>query len=152
MEKEALYSNAYSQISALLGDEDNLISNLSNTAAVLKENLGFFWIGFYLKEGNELVLGPFQGPVACTRIAFGRGVCGAAWNNLEMMNVPDVHNFPGHIACHEKSRSEIVLPILRKNGDLLAVLDLDSTVSADFNETDEKWLKKISSLIEEKHG
>lgn len=152
MEKEALYSNAYSQISALLGDEDNLISNLSNTAAVLKENLGFFWIGFYLKEGNELVLGPFQGPVACTRIAFGRGVCGAAWKNLEMINVPDVHKFPGHIACNEKSRSEIVLPILRKNGDLLAVLDLDSTVSADFNETDEKWLKKISSLIEEKHG
>lgn len=146
------YSFTLKQVEGLLSDEENIISNLANISAVLKNDHNFFWVGFYLVEGNELVLGPFQGPVACTRITRGRGVCGKAWERGESILVPDVHNFPDHIACSEISKSEIVLPVFRKDGSVMAVLDIDSDRPDDFNSNDMENLEKVVLIIQEKHG
>jgi GAF domain-containing protein len=145
--REQTYQEIIPQIKALVSHETDLIANLANIAAALKEALGFFWIGFYFVKDNELVLGPFQGPVACTRIQKGKGVCGASWERKEILIVPDVEAFPGHIACSSLSKSEIVLPA-RKNKDVFLVLDVDSEALNDFSETDKKYLNEIIKLIE----
>ena len=141
-----IYEALFPQIQALLEGESDLVANLANTAAVLKEAFGFFWVGFYVTKGNQLVLGPFQGPLACTRIAFDKGVCGAAYTRKESLLVPDVEAFPGHIACSSASKSEVVVPIIR-NGEVLAVLDVDSDQLDDFSEKDVKGLEKICELL-----
>ena len=144
--REATYREVIPQIESLLAGETNLIANLANVSAVLREAFGFFWVGFYLVEGSELVLGPFQGPVACTRIGHGRGVCGHAWATAQTIVVPDVHAFPGHIACNAASQSEIVVPVT-KDGLVRMVLDVDSDRLADFGEVDERYLGKVAALI-----
>jgi GAF domain-containing protein len=145
--KEEQYLNLLPQIKGLLHGEDDLVANLANICAALKEQFGFFWVGFYLVKNEELVLGPFQGPVACTRIKKGRGVCGAAWERNEILIVPDVEKFPGHIACSSISKSEIVLPI-RNNNEVIGVLDVDSELLNHFDLTDAKYLEKIIELIQ----
>jgi L-methionine (R)-S-oxide reductase len=149
--KAEIYQSLIPQIKALLDGEHDLIANLANVSAALKEQFGWLWVGFYLvkpssaeatEDKNELVLGPFQGPVACTRIKKGRGVCGAAWQNAETLIVADVEKFPGHIACSSLSRSEIVVPIIR-NKEVIAVLDVDSELLARFDEMDKKYLEEI---------
>ncbi len=140
--KEEQYKSLIPQIKALLTGESDEIANLANIAAALKEQFDFFWVGFYLVKGEQLVLGPFQGPVACTRIAFNKGVCGAAWARKETLIVPNVEEFPGHIACSSLSKSEIVLPLI-KNDEVIAVLDVDSDQLNTFDEIDEKYLKEI---------
>ncbi len=146
--KEEQYQNLLPQIGGLLQGENNQIANLSNIAAALKEQFNFFWVGFYLVDGaEELVLGPFQGPVACTRIKKGRGVCGGAWAQAKTLIVPDVEQFPGHIACSSLSRSEIVLPIYKK-GEIIGVLDVDSSELDSFDEIDEKYLTQILQLLD----
>jgi L-methionine (R)-S-oxide reductase len=145
--KEEQYLNLLPQIKGLLHGEDDLVANLANICAALKEQFGFFWVGFYLIKNEELVLGPFQGPVACTRIKKGRGVCGAAWERNEILVVPDVEKFPGHIACSSISKSEIVLPI-RKNNEVVGVLDVDSELLNHFDQTDAIYLEKIIDLIQ----
>ncbi len=145
--KEEQYLNLLPQIKGLLHGEDDLVANLANICAALKEQFGFFWVGFYLIKNEELVLGPFQGPVACTRIKKGRGVCGAAWERSEILVVPDVEKFPGHIACSSISKSEIVLPI-RKNNEVVGVLDVDSELLNHFDQTDAEYLEKIIELIQ----
>lgn len=144
--KEEQYKSLLPQIKALLTGEDDLIANLANVAAALKEQFDFFWVGFYLVKNDQLVLGPFQGPVACTRIAFDRGVCGKAWAQRETLIVPDVDLFPGHIACSSLSKSEIVLPIW-KDEEIIGVLDVDSEDLNTFDEIDEKYLSEILKLI-----
>ena len=144
--REATYQEILPQIKSLLAGETNLIANLANVSAVLREAFGFFWVGFYLVEGSELVLGPFQGPVACTRIGHGRGVCGQAWATAQTIVVPDVHAFPGHIACNAASQSEIVVPVI-KDGQVRLVLDVDSDRLNDFGETDEQYLGEVAGLI-----
>lgn len=144
--KEEQYRGLIPQIAALLEGETDFIANLANVSAALKEQFNFFWVGFYLVKGEQLVLGPFQGPVACTRIAFDKGVCGAAWARNETLIVPDVEQFPGHIACSSLSKSEIVLPLV-KDGEVIAVLDVDSELLDTFDELDEKYLKEIIALI-----
>src|SRR6476469_5586749 len=133
--KTEQYESLLPQIKGLLDGEPDLIANLANTAAALKEQFGWLWVGFYLVKDNELVLGPFQGPVACTRIRKGRGVCGTSWAEAKTLIVPDVEKFSGHIACSSLSRSEIVVPVF-KNGDVVAVLDVDSIALKTFDETD----------------
>lgn len=123
--------------------EKDLIANLANVAAALKEVFGWWWVGFYLVKGNELVLGPFQGPIACTRIALGRGVCGTAWKERRSILVPDVNQFPGHIACSSASVSEIVVPVFGENNEVFAVLDVDSERNDVLDEVDVEWLEKI---------
>jgi GAF domain-containing protein len=145
--KEDQYLNLLPQIKGLLHGEDDLVANLANICAALKEQFGFFWVGFYLIKNEELVLGPFQGPVACTRIKKGRGVCGAAWERNEVLVVSDVEKFPGHIACSSISKSEIVLPI-RKNNEVVGVLDVDSELLNHFDQTDAIYLEKIIELIQ----
>jgi len=145
--KEENYSSLLPQLKALCDGEDNLIANLANIAAGLKEAFGFFWVGFYLKDNaEELVLGPFQGPVACTRIRKGRGVCGSAWERKEVLLVPNVEEFPGHIACSSLSKSEIVLPIYNK-GEVIGVLDVDSDKLNDFDEIDQQHLTALCEWI-----
>lgn len=144
--KEEMYESLYPQLKALTADEPDLIANMANIASALKEAFGFFWVGFYRVVGDQLVLGPFQGPVACTRITSGRGVCGKAWKEKQTVIVPDVDLFPGHIACSSLSRSEIVIPVLN-DGDVLAVLDVDSDEVDSFNEVDALYLEKIASLL-----
>lgn len=144
--KEEQYLSLIPQIEALLYGETDLIANLANVAAALKEQFGWFWVGFYLVKHDELVLGPFQGPVACTRIKKGKGVCGASWEKAETLIVPNVDEFPGHIACASASKSEIVLP-LYKGDDIVGVLDVDSEYLAHFDEIDGKYLNKIVSLL-----
>jgi L-methionine (R)-S-oxide reductase len=144
--KEEQYQSLIPQIEALLSGEPDLVANLANIAAALKEQFKWFWVGFYLVKQNELVLGPFQGPVACTRIAKGRGVCGSAWQQAETLIVPDVDKFPGHIACSSLSRSEIVLPLFHNN-EVVGVLDVDSSELDEFDETDAKYLTQIIKLI-----
>ena len=144
--KREQYQSLIPQIKALLEGETDLIANLGNVSAALKEQFNFFWVGFYLVKGDELVLGPFQGPVACTRIAPGRGVCGSAWAEKKTLIVPDVDAFPGHIACSSASRSEIVLPVIRNN-EVVAVLDVDSEHLDQFDADDEKYLLQIIELI-----
>ncbi len=134
------------QIKALLDGEPDLIANLANTVAALKEQFRWFWVGFYLVKNDELVLGPFQGPVACTRIRKGRGVCGKSWQEAKTLIVPDVEKFPGHIACSSLSRSEIVVPVIRNNT-VIGVLDVDSELLDQFDETDQVYLEEIIELI-----
>lgn len=144
--KEEQYKALLPQIKGLLEGETDLIANLANVAAALKEQFGWLWVGFYLVKGEELVLAPFQGPVACTRIRKGRGVCGSSWANGETLIVPDVEKFPGHIACSSLSRSEIVLPLWKENK-VVGVLDVDSSELASFDETDKKYLEQIVGII-----
>lgn len=144
--KEEQYEALIPQIKGLVTGESNLIANLANTAAALKEQFGWFWVGFYLVENDELVLGPFQGPVACTRIKKGRGVCGSSWEQGKTLIVPDVEKFPGHIACSSLSKSEIVVPLF-KAGNIWGVLDVDSSEYNQFDETDQLYLEKIVSLL-----
>ncbi|MFM1795012.1 MAG: hypothetical protein RL642_1397 [Bacteroidota bacterium] len=144
--KEEQYENLLPQIKGLLEGETDLIANLANIAAALKEQFNFFWVGFYLVKDDELVLGPFQGPVACTRIKKGRGVCGTAWEKEETIIVEDVEKFPGHIACSSLSKSEIVLPLF-KSSTVIGVLDVDSSSLNSFDETDKIYLEKIINLV-----
>jgi len=144
--KEQQYESLVPQIEALLTGEEDVIANLANVAAALKEQFGWLWVGFYLVKGDELVLGPFQGPVACTRIRKGKGVCGKAWEDAKTIIVEDVDLFPGHIACSSASRSEIVLPLF-KNGIVAAVLDVDSAELSQFDEVDERHLNEIISFV-----
>jgi L-methionine (R)-S-oxide reductase len=150
LSKEEKYRLLIQQASALLEGETDVTANLANLTALIQAFFRFHWTGFYLvKEQNEkqeLVLGPFQGPVACTRIAFGKGVCGTAWKEKKLIRVDDVHQFPGHIACSPDSCSEIVVPVF-KNGKVIMVLDIDSSRLHDFDETDEKYLSKLAALI-----
>ncbi len=145
--KAEKYQQLYPQIKALLEGEQDLIANMANICSALKYGMEFFWIGFYLVKENELVLGPFQGTVACTRIAKGKGVCGKAWELNDVIIVDDVDQFPGHISCSSLSKSEIVLPIRDKNKNIIAVLDVDSDQYSSFDRTDEEWLGKIVQLI-----
>ncbi|MEY3687848.1 MAG: hypothetical protein RIR84_689 [Bacteroidota bacterium] len=145
--KEEKYQQLLPQIQALVDGEQNLIANLANVAAALKQQFDFWWVGFYLIEGDELVLGPFQGPIACTRIRKGKGVCGTSWEKNETIIVPDVDAFPGHIACSSQSKSEIVVPFQLKNK-LVGVLDVDSEQYNSFDEIDAKYLKAIIALIQ----
>ena len=140
------YHSLIPQIKALLTGEPDLIANLANITAALKEQFNWLWVGFYLVKNDELVLAPFQGPVACTRIKKGRGVCGAAWQQEQTLIVPDVEKFPGHIACSSLSKSEIVVPIFHQNK-VLAILDVDSTNLNEFDKTDKQYLEEILSLI-----
>jgi GAF domain-containing protein len=144
--KKEIYQCVLPQLRALVEREPDLIANLANIAAVLKQAFHFFWVGFYLVKGDELVLGPFQGPVACTRIPFGKGVCGAAWKSQQTIIVPDVEQFPGHIACSGDSKSEIVVPIFDKDK-IIGVLDVDSDKLDAFDAIDAEYLKKIGILI-----
>jgi len=145
-DKTAQYHSLLPQIKGLLDGEPDLVANLANVAAALKEQFGWFWVGFYLVKQNELVLGPFQGPVACTRIQHGRGVCGSSWAQAKTLIVPDVEKFPGHIACSSLSRSEIVIPIIR-NSEVVGVLDVDSEHLDHFDAADAKYLEEIIALI-----
>jgi|SRR5205809_2083791 len=144
--KEEQYKSLLTQINGLLEGETDLIANLANVAAALKEQFNWLWVGFYLVKNNELVVGPFQGPVACTRIKKGRGVCGTSWAEAKTIIVADVEKFPGHIACSSLSRSEIVVPVI-KNNEVVAVLDADSERLNHYDETDQKYLEAILSEI-----
>ena len=144
--KEEQYTEIIPQIAALIEGEPDLIANLANITAALKQQFDWLWIGFYLVKENELVLGPFQGPIACTRIKKGRGVCGTAWEQMKTIIVQDVNKFPGHITCSTSSKSEIVLPLIRQN-EVVAVLDVDHSQYAAFDKTDELFLSEIISLI-----
>ena len=148
--KAEQYQSLFPQVAALLEGEGDLIANLANVSAALKEQFNFFWVGFYLVKNEELVLGPFQGPVACTRIAKGKGVCGASWQQEKALIVPDVDAFPGHIACSSASKSEIVIPIIRNN-QVVAVLDVDSAEFNQFDEIDEKHLTQLIDLLNFQH-
>ncbi|ENW83711.1 hypothetical protein F909_00372 [Acinetobacter sp. ANC 3929] len=145
--KAEQYQNIIPQIQAIVEDETDVIANLANICAALKQQFDWFWIGFYLVKDSELVLGPFQGPIACTRIAKGCGVCGTAWQQQQVIIVPDVDQFPGHIACSSASKSEIVLPIM-KNGQCVGVLDVDSDELNQFDEIDAEYLKQLITVIE----
>ncbi|MBQ6175589.1 MAG: GAF domain-containing protein [Bacteroidales bacterium] len=147
MEKTEKYRLLERQVAALLEGETDLIAKMANVAAVLHETFGFWWTGFYRVAGDELVLGPFQGPVACMHIPFGKGVCGTAWKRNETVVVPDVEQFPGHIACSSASRSEIVVPVHGPEGAVTAVLDIDSDRLATFDEEDKVWLEKIVTWL-----
>ena len=144
--KEEQYLSLIPQIKGLVSGEPDLVANLANIAAALKEQFDFFWVGFYLVKEEELVLGPFQGPVACTRIRKGRGVCGTSWSQGNTIIVPDVEKFPGHIACSSISKSEIVVPLL-KNNKVWGVLDVDSDQYNSFDEKDAQFLEEIVLLI-----
>ena len=146
-EKEDKYREIFPQIEALVKGEPNITANMANVCAALKHGMHFFWVGFYFVQENELVLGPFQGPVACTRIKKGRGVCGTAWQKEETIIVDDVEKFPGHIACSAVSKSEIVLPVYDASNTIIAVLDIDSEHYSNFDGIDEVWLKKIIQLL-----
>lgn len=146
-DKQERYDLLLPQIKSLVDGEPDLIANLSNIAAALRQSLNFFWIGFYLVKENQLVLGPFQGPIACTRINFGKGVCGTSWKEKRTILVPDVENFPGHISCNAASRSEIVLPAF-KNKEVVLVLDVDSDKLNDFDQVDQKALEDVMRIIE----
>lgn len=156
-DKEQKYTTAYQQVKELIADETDTIANMANVAALLHETFGFWWTGFYRVDANQLVLGPFQGPLACTRIPFGRGVCGTAWQRQATVVVPDVEQFPGHIACSSESRSEIVVPMFATditsheitNRQVIAVLDIDSRELNTFDDTDRQWLEKITALMTE---
>jgi GAF domain-containing protein len=144
--KQEQYLELIPQIKGLLEGEPDLVANLANTAAALKEQFGWFWVGFYLVKEDELVLGPFQGPVACTRIRKGRGVCGSSWEQAKTLIVPDVEKFPGHIACSSLSKSEIVVPLF-VNGQVVGVLDVDSSALDQFDNTDASYLEQIVGFL-----
>lgn len=145
--KEEKYRLLTDQIHSLIDGETDSVAVMATVCAAIHETMGFFWTGFYRVVGDELVLGPFQGPVACMHIAYGRGVCGSAWRQKNTIVVPDVEQFPGHIACSSLSRSEIVVPVISASGDILAVLDIDSKELATFDETDRKYLEIICEQI-----
>ena len=146
--KEDKYALLYAQIKSITEGEDDLIANMANVAAMIQETFGFWWTGFYRVVGKELVLGPYQGPLACSRIAFGKGVCGTAWKNAKTIIVPDVDAFPGHIACSSASKSEIVVPVFNADGaSIIAVLDIDSSSYATFDEIDRIWLERIVTTL-----
>ncbi|MCH2223419.1 MAG: GAF domain-containing protein [Crocinitomicaceae bacterium] len=145
-EKSTVYENLFPQIKALIGDETDIIANLANVVAALKESFDFFWVGFYLVKEDELVLGPFQGPVACTRIQKGRGVCGVSWERSETLIVDDVDAFPGHIACSSLSKSEIVVPLIRNNR-VIGILDVDSNELATFDSIDDQYLNELCEWL-----
>lgn len=144
--KEEKYNEIYDSIKSLLDGETDAIANMANVSALIKDTFHFWWVGFYRVIGEELVLGPFQGPIACTRIKKGRGICGSTWERKETIVVPDVEEFPGHIACSSASRSEIVVPVWSEK-EIVAVLDIDSEHLDTFDETDKIWLEKICTLI-----
>ena len=144
--KHEIYSSLLPQVKALIGDEKDLIANLANVAAAIRQTFGFFWVGFYLVKEDELVLGPFQGSVACTRIKKGKGVCGTSWEKAEAIVVEDVDAFPGHIACSSLSKSEIVVPVI-KNGEVVAVLDIDSDTYSSFDDTDAHYLNELCDWL-----
>ena len=144
--RQEQYESLLPQIKGLLSGEHDLIANMGNVCAALKEQFNWLWIGFYIRRGDELVLGPFQGPVACTRIRKGKGVCGTSWARKETILVDDVNAFPGHIACSSLSKSEIVIPLIR-DGEVMGVLDVDSDEHGSFDETDKKYLEEIAALI-----
>ncbi len=146
-DRQAIYETLLPQLTALTQGEPDLIANLANITAALKEAFGFFWVGFYLKKQDQLVLGPFQGPIACTRINFDKGVCGAAYTRRETILVPDVEEFPGHIACSSASKSEVVVPIFDKAGAVAMVLDVDSNKLDDFSAVDVFQLERVARLI-----
>ncbi|MBC7863046.1 MAG: GAF domain-containing protein [Bacteroidia bacterium] len=146
--KEERYKSLVNQVIALVEGEKDLTANLSNICAAIKYGMNFFWVGFYLVKENELVLGPFQGPVACTRIKIGKGVCGTAWQNKKTIIVEDVDKFPGHIACSSQSLSEIVIPGFNKNADVIFVLDVDDDKYSTFDETDSIFLSQIVKTAE----
>ena len=146
--KEEKYALLYSQVAALTEGESDLIANMANIASMIHDTFGFWWTGFYRVRDNQLILGPFQGPLACSRIGFGKGVCGTAWKLRKTVIVPDVDKFPGHIACSSASKSEIVVPVFDKDGnEIIAVLDIDSDSLDTFDQTDRFWLEKIIRLI-----
>ena len=147
MTKEEIYQQLLTNVKALIEGETDTIAVMSNVAAEIHQTMGFWWTGFYRVKGEELILGPFQGPIACMHIAYGRGVCGTAWKKEETIIVPDVEQFPGHIACSSQSRSEIVVPVFDKEKKVIAVLDIDSEYLATFDETDKKYLEEICSFI-----
>lgn len=151
MIKEEYYRLLIEQIRNLIEGEKDMVAVMANVAAAIHETMGFFWTGFYRVINDELVLGPFQGPVACMHIPLGRGVCGTAWQRKETIVVPDVEQFPGHIACSSLSRSEIVVPLFSKDGKVTAVLDIDSKELATFDETDRRYLETICSMIRNIH-
>ena len=144
--KEQQYQTLFPQIESLLAGENDTIANMANVAAALKQTFNFFWVGFYIVKDDMLVLAPFQGPIACTRIRYGKGVCGTAWKEAATQIVPDIDLFPGHIACNSDSKSEIVVPVIR-DGKVVAVLDIDSDELNSFDETDAVYLEKICRLI-----
>ncbi len=144
--KEDKYKSLLPQLEALISGEDDLVANLANISSALKEIFGFFWVGFYLVKEEQLVLGPFQGTVACTRIKYGKGVCGIAWKEKRTIVVPNVDEFPGHIACSSASKSEIVVPIIQEN-EVIGVLDIDSDLLNDFESADQYYLEKVTELI-----
>ncbi len=144
--KEKQYQLLLKQAEALVKDEANLIANMANLSSLIHYTFGFWWTGFYFVDGKQLVLGPFQGPLACTRIPFGRGVCGTAWEQKKTLVVPDVEQFPGHIACSSESRSEIVVPLV-KDGEVWAELDIDSRELNTFDEIDKQWLERIAEVL-----
>jgi GAF domain-containing protein len=146
-DKESRYTALIPQLESIIEGEPDITANLANIAAALKQTFNFFWVGFYLVKGDQLVLGPFQGPIACTRISFGRGVCGTSWKEKKTIIVPDVELFPGHIACNSASKSEIVLPAFKGN-DVALVLDVDSDQLNDFGKTDEVHLERVMRIIE----
>ena len=145
--KEEQYKLLVSQIASLIDGEKDMIAVMSNVAAAIHQTMGFWWTGFYRVNGEELVLGPFQGPVACMQIPYGKGVCGTAWQRAETVIVPDVEQFPGHIACSSESKSEIVVPVFSHDGKVVAVLDIDSEHLATFDDTDRKYLEDICKLL-----
>lgn len=144
--KEEQYAMLLPQVVSLVEGESDRIAGMANMAAALAQTFGFFWVGFYRVIGDKLVLGPFQGPIACTRIAFGKGVCGTAWKRAETVIVPDVDAFPGHIACNSASRSEIVVPV-KADGEVIAVLDIDSDRLGAFDEVDQRYLEQLVALL-----
>lgn len=144
--KEEKYQSLLPQLEALISGEDDLVANLANISSALREVFGFFWVGFYLVKDEQLVLGPFQGTVACTRIKFGKGVCGTSWKERRTILVANVDEFPGHIACSSSSKSEIVVPIIEENR-VVGVLDIDSDLLDDFDLTDQHYLEKVAQLI-----
>ena len=146
--KEETYKLLVSQIASLIDGEKDTIAVMSNVAAAIHQTMGFWWTGFYRVVGDELVLGPFQGPVACMHIPYGKGVCGTAWQRAETVVVPDVEQFPGHIACSSESKSEIVVPVFNSNGKVTAVLDIDSERLATFDDVDRQYLEDICKLME----
>lgn len=145
-DKEQQYQTLFPQIEALLAGETDMTANMANVAAALKQTFDFFWVGFYVVKEDMLVLAPFQGPIACTRIRHGKGVCGTAWKETKTLIVPDVEQFPGHIACNAASRSEIVVPVIRE-GKVMAVLDIDSDKLDSFDEVDASYLERICGLL-----
>ena len=144
--KQEIYSALLPQVQAVMDSSVDIIANMANMAAMLHETFGFWWTGFYRVIGDELILGPFQGPLACTRIAYGRGVCGTAWKEKRTIVVPDVEQFPGHIACSSASRSEIVIPVFQ-DGEVVAVLDIDSDQLATFDDTDKVYLEQMVQCL-----